>query len=161
MTPKATRSCLYGSDTQDSLRTDLCFRAWYDIHIGQIGMRPIEGAAWEHEYDSSALPIIACKVWSCYPPGSYATLAAMLFYRCESDNYCAGPPKALVMQTDVMQTDRISVKTMSIRRRQNHTLRPDTDVRYCFRFVRKQLKPNWSGEMDVGQAPPAVARKFN
>ena len=38
------------SDTQDSLRTDLGFRAWYDIRIGQIGMRPFVRAAWEHEF---------------------------------------------------------------------------------------------------------------
>jgi len=50
------------SDTQDSMRTDLGFRAWYDIHIGQIGMRPFVSAAWEHEYDYSALPISASLV---------------------------------------------------------------------------------------------------
>src|SRR5271166_35756 len=38
------------------------FRAWYDIHIGQIGMRPFVSAAWEHEYDYSALPISASLV---------------------------------------------------------------------------------------------------
>jgi outer membrane autotransporter protein len=49
-------------DTQDSLRTDLGFRAWYDIHVGQIGVRPFVRAAWEHEYEYSALPISASLV---------------------------------------------------------------------------------------------------
>ena len=50
------------SDTQDSLRTDLGFRAWYDLRIKQIGLRPFVGAAWEHEYAYSALPISASLV---------------------------------------------------------------------------------------------------
>jgi T5SS/PEP-CTERM-associated repeat protein len=56
------------SDTQDSLRTDLGFRAWYDIRIGQIGMRPFVRAAWEHEYAYSALPISANLVDIPGPP---------------------------------------------------------------------------------------------
>jgi outer membrane autotransporter protein len=48
--------------TQDSLRTDLGFRAWYDINVGQIGVRPFVRAAWEHEYEYSALPISASLV---------------------------------------------------------------------------------------------------
>ena len=47
------------SDSQDSLRTDLGFRAWYDIHARQATVRPFLRAAWEHEYLYSALPISA------------------------------------------------------------------------------------------------------
>lgn len=47
------------SDSQDSLRTDLGFRAWYDIHARQATARPFLRAAWEHEYLYSALPISA------------------------------------------------------------------------------------------------------
>jgi outer membrane autotransporter protein len=56
------------SDTQDSLRTDLGFKAWYDIRIGQIGMRPFVRAAWEHEYAYSVLPISANLVDIPGPP---------------------------------------------------------------------------------------------
>jgi outer membrane autotransporter protein len=62
------------SDSQDSLRTDLGFRAWYDIHAGQTAMvRPFLKAAWEHEYLYSALPITANLVDI---PGSPTTIFA-------------------------------------------------------------------------------------
>jgi len=47
------------SDSQDSLRTDLGFRAWYDIHASHATVRPFLRVAWEHEYLYSALPISA------------------------------------------------------------------------------------------------------
>jgi outer membrane autotransporter protein len=47
------------SDSQNSLRTDLGFRTWYDIHARQATVRPFLRAAWEHEYLYSALPISA------------------------------------------------------------------------------------------------------
>lgn len=44
-------------DSEDSLRTDLGFRAWYTCQIGQIGIRPFIRAAWDHEYKESSLPV--------------------------------------------------------------------------------------------------------
>lgn len=45
------------SDSQDSLRTDLGFRASYTWHAGRVSIIPSLTAAWEHEYLYSALPI--------------------------------------------------------------------------------------------------------
>ena len=59
------------SDIQDSLTTDLGFRGWYDVHFGQIGMRPFVRAAWEHEFLYSALPISASLVNIPGPPATF------------------------------------------------------------------------------------------
>ena len=61
-----------GSDSEDSLRTDLGFRSWYDFHTGQVLIRPFVRAAWEHEYLYSALPISASLVDI---PGSPVTIS--------------------------------------------------------------------------------------
>ncbi len=47
------------SDTEESLRSDLGFRASFDWAIGHIYVVPFVYAAWEHEFDYSALPITA------------------------------------------------------------------------------------------------------
>jgi outer membrane autotransporter protein len=47
------------SDSQDSLRTDIGFRASYTWHVGRVLLIPSLTAAWEHEYKYSALPITA------------------------------------------------------------------------------------------------------
>jgi outer membrane autotransporter protein len=47
------------SDSQDSLRTDVGFRLFYQWQIGKILLEPSLKAAWEHEYLYSALPITA------------------------------------------------------------------------------------------------------
>jgi len=60
------------SDSEDSLRTDLGFRSWYDFHAGQALVRPFVRAAWEHEYLYSALPISASLVDI---PGSPVTVS--------------------------------------------------------------------------------------
>lgn len=49
-------------DSQESLRTDLGFRAWYTFQVGQIAIRPFLRAAWDHEYKESALPVTASLV---------------------------------------------------------------------------------------------------
>jgi outer membrane autotransporter protein len=46
-------------DSEDSLRTDLGFRAWCVFQVGQIGIRLFVRAAWDHEYKESALPVTA------------------------------------------------------------------------------------------------------
>ncbi len=45
------------SDSQDSLRTDLGLRASYMFRVGRVLLIPSVTAAWEHEYEYSALPI--------------------------------------------------------------------------------------------------------
>jgi outer membrane autotransporter protein len=45
------------SDSQDSLRTDLGLRASYTWRLGRVLLVPTVTAAWEHEYNYSALPI--------------------------------------------------------------------------------------------------------
>ena len=47
------------SDSAESLRSDLGFRAFYLWQIGKILVEPSLKAAWEHEYKYSALPITA------------------------------------------------------------------------------------------------------
>jgi outer membrane autotransporter protein len=59
------------ADSEDSLRSDLGFRAWYDIHAGQAAIRPFVRAAWGHEFLYSALPISASLV---NIPGSPVTI---------------------------------------------------------------------------------------
>jgi uncharacterized protein with beta-barrel porin domain len=59
------------SDSEESLRTDLGFRVWHDIHAGQATVRPFMRAAWEHEYLYSTLPVSASLV---DVPGSPVTI---------------------------------------------------------------------------------------
>jgi outer membrane autotransporter protein len=46
-------------ESNESLRSDLGFRAWYIFQAGRIPVRPFVRAAWEHEYKESALPVSA------------------------------------------------------------------------------------------------------
>lgn len=55
-------------DSEESLRTDLGFRAWYNFQAGRIGVRPFVRAAWEHEFKESRLPISAHLVDIPSPP---------------------------------------------------------------------------------------------
>ena len=45
------------SDSQDSLRTDFGLRASYNWRVGSVIVTPSVTAAWEHEYEYSALPL--------------------------------------------------------------------------------------------------------
>ena len=45
------------SDSQDSLRTDFGLRASCNWHVGSVMVTPSVTAAWEHEYEYSALPL--------------------------------------------------------------------------------------------------------
>jgi outer membrane autotransporter protein len=47
------------SDSAESLRSDIGFRALYRWQIGKVLIVPSINAAWEHEYKYSALPITA------------------------------------------------------------------------------------------------------
>src|SRR5262249_7778476 len=47
------------SDTQDSLVTDVGFRAPDNLPVGNVFLRPFVRVAWEHEYNYSSLPISA------------------------------------------------------------------------------------------------------
>jgi outer membrane autotransporter protein len=47
------------SDSAESLRSDLGFRAFYQWQMGKIVLEPSLKAVWEHEYKYSALPITA------------------------------------------------------------------------------------------------------
>jgi outer membrane autotransporter protein len=47
------------SDSVESLRSDVGFRAFYQWQIGNIQIEPSLKAAWEHEYKYSALPVTA------------------------------------------------------------------------------------------------------
>ena len=47
------------SNSVDSLRSDVGFRIFYQWQIGKIVLEPSLKAAWEHEYEYSALPITA------------------------------------------------------------------------------------------------------
>jgi outer membrane autotransporter protein len=47
------------SDSEESLRTDLGFRASYLWQIGHIALAPFVKATWEHEFKYSALPVTA------------------------------------------------------------------------------------------------------
>jgi T5SS/PEP-CTERM-associated repeat protein len=55
-------------DSEESWRTDLGFRAWYNFQIGRVAVRPFVRAAWEHEYKESRLPITAGLVGFSGPP---------------------------------------------------------------------------------------------
>jgi hypothetical protein len=55
-------------DSEESWRTDLGLRAWYNFQVGRVGVRPFVRAAWEHEYKESALPISARLVDISGPP---------------------------------------------------------------------------------------------
>lgn len=47
------------SDSEESLRTDLGFRAFYQFHVGSVVLAPYLKATWEHEFKYSALPVTA------------------------------------------------------------------------------------------------------
>jgi fibronectin-binding autotransporter adhesin len=47
------------SDSEESLRSDVGFRAYYQWQIGHILVEPFLKATWEHEFKYSALPITA------------------------------------------------------------------------------------------------------
>jgi outer membrane autotransporter protein len=47
------------SDSVQSLRSDVGFRAFYQWQIGKVQIEPSLKAAWEHEYKYSALPVTA------------------------------------------------------------------------------------------------------
>jgi outer membrane autotransporter protein len=47
------------SDSEESLRSDVGFRASYQWQIGKIVVEPFLKATWEHEFKYSALPITA------------------------------------------------------------------------------------------------------
>jgi outer membrane autotransporter protein len=46
-------------DSEESWRTDLGVRAWYNFQVGRVGVRPFGRVAWEHEFEESALPVTA------------------------------------------------------------------------------------------------------
>ena len=48
-----------GSDSQDSLITDVGFRAADSLPVGKVILNPFVRVAWEHEYKYSSLPISA------------------------------------------------------------------------------------------------------
>jgi len=48
-----------GSDSQDSLITDVGFRAADNLPVGKVILNPFVRVAWEHEYKYSSLPISA------------------------------------------------------------------------------------------------------
>jgi outer membrane autotransporter protein len=47
------------SNSEDSLRSDVGFRLFYQWQIGKVLLEPSLKAAWEHEYLYSAIPIAA------------------------------------------------------------------------------------------------------
>ncbi|MBV8216129.1 MAG: autotransporter outer membrane beta-barrel domain-containing protein, partial [Verrucomicrobia bacterium] len=47
------------SDSEESLRSDVGFRAYYQWHTGNVTLAPYVKATWEHEFKYSALPITA------------------------------------------------------------------------------------------------------
>jgi uncharacterized protein with beta-barrel porin domain len=47
------------SDSEESLRTDVGFRASYQWQVGSVSVEPFLKATWEHEFKYSALPISA------------------------------------------------------------------------------------------------------
>jgi outer membrane autotransporter protein len=47
------------SDSEESLRTDLGFRASYLWQVGHVALAPFIKATWEHEFKYSALPVTA------------------------------------------------------------------------------------------------------
>src|SRR5215472_15674149 len=47
------------SDSQDSLVTDVGFRAADNLSVGSVSVGPFVRVAWEHEYNYSSLPIFA------------------------------------------------------------------------------------------------------
>jgi outer membrane autotransporter protein len=47
------------SASEESLRTDLGFKAWYQWQLGHAVIEPYFKAEWEHEFKYSALPITA------------------------------------------------------------------------------------------------------
>lgn len=47
------------SDSEESLRSDLGFRACYQWKLGKVLVEPSLKATWEHEFKYSALPVTA------------------------------------------------------------------------------------------------------
>jgi outer membrane autotransporter protein len=47
------------SDSEESLRSDLGLRAFYQFHVGSVVLAPYLKATWEHEFKYSALPVTA------------------------------------------------------------------------------------------------------
>ncbi|MBV8813749.1 MAG: autotransporter outer membrane beta-barrel domain-containing protein [Verrucomicrobia bacterium] len=47
------------SDSEESLRTDIGFRAFYRWQVGHVLLAPFIKATWEHEFKYSALPVTA------------------------------------------------------------------------------------------------------
>jgi len=47
------------SDSEESLRSDVGFRASYRWQIGKVAVEPFLKATWEHEFKYSTLPITA------------------------------------------------------------------------------------------------------
>ena len=47
------------SDSEESLRSDVGFRASYQWRIGSVDVEPFLKATWEHEFKYSTLPITA------------------------------------------------------------------------------------------------------
>jgi outer membrane autotransporter protein len=47
------------SDSEETWRTDVGFRAWHKFQVGGIGIRPFVRAAWEHDFNEGALPVSA------------------------------------------------------------------------------------------------------
>ncbi len=47
------------SDSEESLRSDVGFRAFFQWRVGSVVVEPFLKATWEHEFKYSALPITA------------------------------------------------------------------------------------------------------
>src|SRR3981189_644834 len=47
------------SDSEESLRSDVGFRASYQWRIGSVHVEPFLKATWEHEFKYSSLPVTA------------------------------------------------------------------------------------------------------
>jgi outer membrane autotransporter protein len=59
------------SDSAESLRSDVGFRASYQWQVGKIVIEPSLKATWEHEYKYSALPVTAGFVGVPGPSGTF------------------------------------------------------------------------------------------
>jgi hypothetical protein len=57
--PAHLRRSVFHSDSEESLRSELGFRAFYRWRAGGVVLAPYLTAAWEHEFKYSALPITA------------------------------------------------------------------------------------------------------
>jgi outer membrane autotransporter protein len=59
------------SDSEQSLRSDIGFRAFYQWQIGKIPIQPSLKVTWEHEYEYSALPNTAGFAGVPGPSGTF------------------------------------------------------------------------------------------